>query len=149
MNKIIFVTENQFNGKKSLGIGTMDDIRRINTSFYMTTGENLQFVKCLREVDENKLWKMYFFLKYTLEFDGCITDYNGYNKTFTINDREWKMSVEDFTVEVMRNIQWFDTIEDVTSQVNETDWSKKDEAILVVETSTSEDSSNELEVLSV
>ena len=71
MNKIIFVTENQFNGKKSLGIGTMDDIRRINTSFYMTTGENLQFVKCLREVDENKLWKMYFFLKYSLEFDGA------------------------------------------------------------------------------
>lgn len=141
MNKIIFVTENQFNGKKTFGIGTQEAIRKMNTSFYMTTGENMSFTKCLREVDENKMWKIYFFLKFSFEFNGVVVGFNSFNKTVTLSDRESDMNVESYITQVVEKIKWFDSSEDVTHKFNSMDWSKKDDAILVIE---SEDTHDEL-----
>ena len=126
MTMIIFVSENHINGKKSLGIGSMDDIRKMNGLYYMTNSENIDFKLCLRDTDTNKMWKLFFLLKFNFEMNEYMCGYNTMNKTVQLNDREMDVSVEDYIQNCLTKIQWFDSIEDVTSKVMETDWSRKD-----------------------
>ena len=124
MNKHIFITTNQINGYKTFGLGTLEEIRKINYSYRRTTTTDLQFSKVIKDLDEQKTWKLFFFLKYTYELNTETVTWDNYFKTRTFDDSKWEYTLEEFIEKVCAGIKWFDSFTDVTHHYQQEGWDK-------------------------
>ena len=124
MNKHIYIATNQFNGFKTFGLGTLEEIRKLNYAYRRTTSTNLEFSKVIKDLDEAKVWKLFFFLKYSFELNTETVSWDNYKKTRTFDDSKWEYTLEEFVEKTFAGIKWFDTFTDVTHHYQVEGWDK-------------------------
>ena len=124
MNKHIYIATNQFNGFKTFGLGTLEEIRKLNYAYRRTTSTNLEFSKVIKDLDEAKVWKLFFFLKYSFELNTETVSWDNYKKTRTFDDSKWEYTLEEFVDKTCAGIKWFDTFTDVTHHYQVEGWDK-------------------------
>ena len=124
MNKHIYIATNQFNGFKTFGLGTLEEILKLNYAYRRTTSTNLEFSKVIKDLDEAKVWKLFFFLKYSFELNTETVSWDNYKKTRTFDDSKWEYTLEEFVDKTCAGIKWFDTFTDVTHHYQVEGWDK-------------------------
>jgi hypothetical protein len=117
----IYVTENKFTGRKIFGLADQSTIDALNYLYHRQTGDNYVFSSCIRMTDDRNQWKLFEFLKQSLDMNGLWCGFNNRKHySHEYNDRDWSMSIEHFIQLVInnKNLRYKDAVEDVTEKVN-------------------------------